>query len=507
MSDEIDTPSNDDAGAFTPVPSSPVPAPPASPDPLVGASPAPPPSWEPPATPQVEPPPPPASTAGTAPGRDTSAGYGQPSSPWAPEAWASGRAAAPVPPPWFAAGTETPGQPGWVPNDPAPDQDATPSPPPSGRRRRGMLLAAGAIFLVAAAGAGGAAIALSVDQKPASQSAATTTSTPGGSGGAPIDVSAIASCIDPAVVDLRTSTGAGTGMVLTPDGTVLTNNHVVSGATSISAQIAGTGRTYKADVLGVDPSQDVAVLRLQGASGLTTVHLGSSAGLAIGDAVVAVGNALDLSGPPTVTQGIVSALDRSITASDPGTGVSENLSGLIQTDASINPGNSGGPLVNAHCQVIGMNTAAATGSSTQSASNIGFAIPIDRAAAIVHQIEAGRASATVLLGERAYVGVAVLSVPEAESPNGLTGPTGGYRSPVRNGAVVANVVSGLPADGAGVQPGDVIVSFDGSTVVTPADLERLIGRTRPYASVVLGWVDTSGARHRSTITLAIAPVK
>jgi S1-C subfamily serine protease len=498
-----------------PAPAAGTPPPPPAPPlpPLPSPPPLPP---LPPPTPMDEP-----ASAGT-PAADLYAGYGGPpplSSPppaqqqppahaqWSSPAWTGPVAGTAGSAQGFSGSTAAPWPPVGTPDASGYAATAVAA-PPRGKRGRTALLAAAAAVLLCAAGAGGAAIALAVDHPGTSPSATGSTNAGGpGASTAAINVSSIAACVDPAVVDLRTSTGAGTGMVLTSDGIVLTNNHVVSAATSIAAQIDGTGRTYKVDVLGVDPTADVALVRLEGASNLPTVHLGSSSDLAIGDQVVAIGNALNLTGPPTVTQGDISALDRSISASDPGTGTSENLSGLIQTDASINPGNSGGPLVDGRCQVIGMNTAAATGSAEQSVSNIGFAIPVNTAAAIVQRVESGQGSAKVVLGERAYVGVAVFSVAEAESPEGLTGPTGAYTSPVATGAVVANTVPGLPASAAGIQAGDVIVSFDGSKVASPADLERLIGLTRPYRSAEVGWVDLGGTHQTATLTLAMVPVK
>jgi S1-C subfamily serine protease len=220
--------------------------------------------------------------------------------------------------------------------------------------------------------------------------------------------------------------------------------------------------------------------------------------------VVAIGNALNLSGPLTVTGGAVSALNRSVSASDESSGVSESLSGLIQTDAPINPGNSGGPLVDAAGDVIGMNTAAANGTSNQSATDIGFAIPIAAAAAIAHSIESGRASSAILLGEQGLIGVEVLSVAQAQ---GLQTGVGYYQSPVRAGAVVAQAEPGLPAEEAGIEVGDVIVAFGGRTVATPLDLTKLIGLFHPYAAVPIVWVDENGGHHHATVTLAIAPVK
>ena len=283
--------------------------------------------------------------------------------------------------------------PGWVANEPVPGQPASGAYPPGAggppgggyvfppadesgsagrphRVRRAVLAGVGVVLLLGAV-AGGIEIGRSSSPTPSQTTATQPIPSPSKSGSpgtnAKINVSAIAAKVDPAVVDITSidqSSGeeaAGTGMILTSNGEVLTNNHVIADGTSITAQIDGKGTTYKVRVLGTDTKQDVALVQLVGASGLSTVSIGNSSSLQVGDPVVAIGNALDLKGPPTVTQGIVSALGRSISASDEGTGVTENLSGLIQTDAPINPGNSGGPLVNAAGQVIGMDTAAAIG--------------------------------------------------------------------------------------------------------------------------------------------------
>ncbi len=179
----------------------------------------------------------------------------------------------------------------------------------------------------------------------------------------------------------QTAQAAGTGVVLSAKGEVLTNAHVVANASSIEVKVA-SGKTYKATVLGVSSTNDLALLQLRGASSLTPAELGASADLHVGDDVVAIGNALDLQGAPTVTRGIVSALDRSITTEE------SSLRGVIQTDAAISSGNSGGPLVNARGQVVGIDTAVAQSSGSVSASNIGFAIPIDHAMQVVAKFRA-----------------------------------------------------------------------------------------------------------------------
>lgn len=177
--------------------------------------------------------------------------------------------------------------------------------------------------------------------------------------------------------------GAGTGIVLGVDGEILTNAHVVASAKSADVVLPGSGGSHTADVVVADTAADLALLKIRNISGLTPAPLGESDTLQVGDQVVAIGNALALAGGPTVTQGIVSALDRSI-RTDSGT-----LKGLIQTDAAISSGNSGGPLVNASGQVVGMNTAVAASSTTVQAENIGFAIPITTALHTVDRLTKG----------------------------------------------------------------------------------------------------------------------
>lgn len=210
-----------------------------------------------------------------------------------------------------------------------------------------------------------------------------------GSFAKPADIQSLLSKVEPAVVSIDTTgvlrggssgevEGAGTGMILTAAGEVLTNNHVVAGAQSVTVTLFGQSAPLRAHIIGTDPAQDLALVQIENQHGLPTVDLGDSNQALVGDNVLAIGNALALAGGLSVTEGIVSSKDRSLTATSEVTGRSENLSGLIQTDAAINSGNSGGPLVNSRGEVIGMNTAVAE--STQGnapAQNIGFAIAID----------------------------------------------------------------------------------------------------------------------------------
>ena len=221
--------------------------------------------------------------------------------------------------------------------------------------------------------------------------------------GAPSDISAIATKVSPGLVDINTNLSyqdeqaAGTGMVLTSTGEVLTNNHVIDGATSISVTDVGNGKTYSASVVGYDRTGDIAVIKLSGASGLQTVTTASEAA-SVGQAIVGVGNAGGTGGTPSAAGGSITALDQSITASDDGGGNAENLSGLIEINAGIEPGDSGGSLVNSQGQVLGMDTAASSASGYQNVSTQAYAIPIGTALSVAKKIEAGQASSTIHIG-------------------------------------------------------------------------------------------------------------
>jgi S1-C subfamily serine protease len=313
-----------------------------------------------------------------------------------------------------------------------------------------------------------------------------------GSGGAS-DTGTIAAKVDPGVVDITTRLGfaggeaAGTGMVLTSSGYALTNNHVIAGATSISVTDVGNGQTYDATVVGTDKTEDIAVVKLVGASGLKTVSIGNSSNLAVGAAVTALGNAGGVGGTPSVASGHVTDLNQSITASDQSDHSSEQLTGLIQTDAALQPGDSGGPLVNSQGTVVGIDTAASSGFQFQSGSSQGFAIPINQATSIARQIMAGQSSDTIHIGPAALIGVVVQV--SSQSP----------------GAEIVNVESGSPAEQAGLVNGDVINSLAGQTVDSPNTLSSLMARHHPGQKVQLGWVDTSGQQQSATIQLATGP--
>jgi putative serine protease PepD len=266
----------------------------------------------------------------------------------------------------------------------------------------------------------------------------------------------------------------GTGMIIAGDGEVLTNNHVVAGATSISVTLYGQTTNLPARLVGADPSNDVALLKLQSPPGnLQAVTFGNSKQLQVGDAVIAIGNALGLSaGTPTVTSGIVSALGRTVQAGSPGSGLAETLTNMIQTDAAINSGNSGGPLVDSSGQVVGINTAvAASAGGNAPAENIGFAIPSATIESLLGKLRSGGSQGPA----KAYLGVAVADeTPQIQQAYGFV-PS--------SGAVVVSVVAGSPADDAGLQQGDVIVAFEGKTVASAQDLTNDVQGSAPGAMV------------------------
>jgi S1-C subfamily serine protease len=427
------------------------------------------------------------------------------------------------------------------------NESAAPQEPAgSPRNRSSRFGAALAIGLIAAIGVGVGLHDESSSSAPTAALMAQPLNTPAQPSATP-DVNAIASQVTPAIVNITTtlSSGgeaAGTGQVISSNGLVLTNNHVIADATSIQVDIGGTGNTHSATVLGYDVTDDVAAIQIQGVSGLTTINRGDSSSLSVGDNIVAIGNALGKGGAPSVATGTVTALNQTITASDEGGGNAETLNGLIQVDAGIQPGDSGGPLVNTNGQVVGMDTAASTGTGQfgfdSQASNAGYAIPIERAVSIAENIASGSGGTNIHLGTgKGLLGVEVsdgqntngtgnstggsgdLTDPFGGNSNGFGsggfGSSGGFSDPFGNsngsssqsgnGAFVQNVQSGSAADQAGIQQGDVITAVDGHSVTSASGLSDAMSQYNPRDHVRIDWTDTNGNTHNATVELGSGP--
>jgi S1-C subfamily serine protease len=268
----------------------------------------------------------------------------------------------------------------------------------------------------------------------------------------------------------------GTGMIITSNGEVITNNHVISGATTITVTLYGQTSALAATLVGADPSSDTALLRINSPpAGLQAVTFGDSTKLQVGDAVIAIGNALGLSaGTPTVTSGIISATGRTVQAGDSTGATGETLQNMLQTDAAINSGNSGGPLVDSAGQVVGMNTAVASSSTGNApAQNIGFAIPSSSIQELVGTLRAGGTTGRA----KAYLGVEVTDeTPQQKQAYGLVPATG---------ALVVSVVTGSPADAAGIRTGDVIVSLNGKAITSAQGLTNAVQRSSSGSNVRL----------------------
>ena len=318
----------------------------------------------------------------------------------------------------------------------------------------------------------------------------------GGQGG--LNLGAIESKVDPAVAVVNTTLAngqgeaAGTGIVIGSSGEVLTNNHVIENSSSVKVRFGGTGRSYSADVQGYNVSEDVALLKVDGVSGLPTVATDDS--VSVGEPVVAIGNAGGRGGTPDATAGSVRAVGDTIQVAD--SSGSQTLRNLIRVDAQLEPGDSGGPLVDADGQVVGMNTAASSGGGfrLRAGSGTGYAVPIKTALSVADQIESGEGSGDTHVGERAFLGVSIRSQ-----------GTGSRSSGSRSGAIVGSVQSGSPADDAGLQQGDTITSLAGKSTSSIDDLTSALAPHHPRDKVEVGWTDNSGDRHTAQVTLASGP--
>ena len=299
--------------------------------------------------------------------------------------------------------------------------------------------------------------------------------------------------LTPGLVDLRANlqysheVSVNTGIIVSADGLVLTSNNDITGATSVTATLVSSGRTYTARVLGYDATQDVALLKLEGAAHLPAVTLGNSSQAIIGMPVLALGNA-EGQGGVTPAAGGITALDRSINSGDGDQGLApQNLRGMQQTSAHVGPGDDGGPLADSDGRVIGMITTA--NSPSGQLSTVGFAIPINTAMAIAREISHGQASSTVYLGEPGFLGVQVKA--------------GASQAP--SGALIADVIGDTPASRAGLAAGDVITGLNGLPVTTPASLHSLLQRYHSGDVVSVRWTALHGATHTTQLTLGNGP--
>ena len=484
------------------------------------------------------------------PGGYAQGGYGQPGQPGQPGYGAPG-------------GYPGYGQPGYGQGGYGHPADYIEQQPRGGGKARGFL-----VYLVVAAlaaGVGAGAVAALDHSSPASQNSPSSGAplnpgnNPGngfnpnsggfgpgngsnsGSGVSNSQEQAIANAVEPGVVDIQSSlqyvggTAEATGMVISSNGLVLTNNHVIVDTTGLTATLVRTGQKFTARWLGYDKTDDVSVIQLEGASGLRTVPLGDSSTVKQGDPVVAIGNAEGVGGQPTVVTGTITQLNQTITASDD-LGGSETLHGMLQTNANIQEGDSGGPLVNASGKVIGMDTAASSGSfGNQGGSTVGFAIPINRALSIAHQIINGQSSATVKIGASGFIGVLVpsqkastLGNPQQQQQQqqsqqaaggGGLGSPGGQQclatdqnarvpqtiAPVSSGTLILGSLCNTPAASAGLTAGAVITAVDGHAVTSPNSLSTILQGYRPGVTVSVTWVDTSGGHHVSPMRLLQDP--
>jgi S1-C subfamily serine protease len=361
----------------------------------------------------------------------------------------------------------------------------------AGRGGLGVLVAAGLVLAACSRPSGAASPTPSFEPLPSA-------------GGEP--VVAVVRRVLPAVVNVTTDVlrldefgnpvagrGIGTGFIVTSDGVIVTNCHVIEGASRITVSTSDAEpRRFDARVIGGDCENDLAVLDVE-AQGLPTVELGDSSSLQLGQRVVAIGYALGLEGGPSVTAGIVSSLDRTIRAQDPNCSVCANgvrvYAGVIQTDAAISGGNSGGPLVDMQGRVVAINSA---GSDPGQAENIGFSIPIDRAK------EAIRRAIEDPLAPAAYLGVTTDTVtPDVAFQLGLS---------VERGALVLATIDGGPAEAAGIERGDVIIELDGRPIATRDDLGAVLEDLAPGDRVSVGLVGADGAQRRVEVTLGTRPL-
>ncbi len=301
-------------------------------------------------------------------------------------------------------------------------------------------------------------------------------------------VAKAAAAIAPSVVTITNTTAqggdTGTGIIISSDGEIVTNNHVVEGSTDLKVRLAGATDAVKATILSTDPGNDLALIKLVNATGLTAATFADPASIAVGDTVVAVGYALALDGGPSVTSGIVSALNRTLTDSNGA------LDHLIQTDAAISSGNSGGPLINLSGQVIGINTAVYNSDGQTAANNIGFAIGVDEVQRVVKILRNdATGSASHSARTQGYLGIAL-----------------GDRTDGGAGAVITEVQADSPADKAGLKVNDIVVEINGTSVTGQGSLIAVIRDASPGDKVTLV-IDRDGVKKTLTATLVARPAQ
>ena len=318
----------------------------------------------------------------------------------------------------------------------------------------------------------------------------------------------IATKVDAGLVDITTTfastsqTAEGTGMILTSDGLVLTNNHVVEDAQTLSVRDVATNATYVGKVVGYDLTQDVALIQLKDASGLTTIKTANSDKVASGEKIVGIGNAGGVGGTPSFVPGSVVALNQAITAGDETNPAgSERLSGLIEVNAAIEPGDSGGPLVNDKGKVVGMDTAGSDLNGGfgfdpgNTSGDRGYAIPINTALAIVTSIRDDVATSGVHIGATAFLGVEFDSATAAGNAKSTGGVT------------IAGTVAGSAANAAGFVAGDVITSIDGQSVTTGTDLQTILLTKKPGDTIHVDYLNASGVAKTVSVVLGSGPAQ
>jgi S1-C subfamily serine protease len=330
-----------------------------------------------------------------------------------------------------------------------------------------------------------------------------------GSGSDPADLQAVAAVVDDAVVNITTSVegggqAAGTGIVISESGLVLTNNHVISGTTGLTVEFGDSGVTRSAKVLGYSVERDVAVLQVQNVSRLTAADLGSSSSLRIGDTVLAIGNGGGDGGSPSVSIGTVTALDQEISASDADGRNRQTLEGLIEMAAGIQSGDSGGPVVDTDGTVVGMNVAASVSGGFslpgRTATGQGYAIPIEDVMAIAEKIISGDGGPGIRVGAtRAVLGVQVQSQLTTQRGPGFGGAATG------DGVLVVGVESGSGADAAGLEDGDTIVAIGGTSIGSTSDLTNALVDYAPGETATVTWRGADGTTERGVVELGEGP--